>query len=280
MTTAVLRSESGPRPARGLGARLVALGPVGRGAVIVGEVLVVLTIWELAVSVFGWVDAVFLPSPLDIVDGMGQLVVSGVLTENITVSLQSWLIGFVFAVVIGLPVGLLMGTSLPVDRVVGPIAWTIYAAPAVAYQPLSKAWFGFGIGPVIFLVTISAVFPILLNVAAGIRTTNPSLLRAARVYGARPLDLYTKIYLPSTVPFLFAGLRQGAVMATIGLVVAEMTGSSVGMGALIMKSANTYHTDQSFAAILVVVIWSVGSTQLVTAVERLVAPWAGKQHVR
>lgn len=280
MTTAVLRAGSGPRAAHGLAARLAALGPVGRAVVIAVEVLVVLTIWELAVSVFGWANAVFLPSPLDIVNGLGVLVESGVLVENMLVSLQSWLIGFALAVVIGLPLGLLMGTSLAVDRVIGPIAWTIYAAPAVAYQPLSKAWFGFGTGPVIFLVAISAVFPILLNVAAGIRTTNPSLVRSARVYGARRLDLYTKVYLPSAVPFLFAGLRQAAVMATIGLIVAEMTGSSVGMGALIMKSANTYHTDQSFAAIIVVVIWSVGSTQLVTAVERLVAPWSTQGHSR
>jgi ABC-type nitrate/sulfonate/bicarbonate transport system permease component len=280
MTAAVLGRVSGPRAQRGFAARLAALSASGKALIIAAEVLLLLIIWELAVSVFGWINSVFLPSPLDIAAGLGQLIDSGVLAQNAMVSVQSWLTGFALAIMIGLPIGLLMGTSVPMDRVVGPIAWTIYATPAVAYQPLSKAWFGFGTGPVIFLVAISAVFPLLLNVAAGIRTTNPSLLRAARVYGARRIDLYTKVYLPSTVPFLFAGLRQGAVMATIGLIVAELTGSSVGMGALIMKSANTYHTDQSFAAIMVVVIWSVGMTQVVTGVERLVAPWTRERRSR
>jgi NitT/TauT family transport system permease protein len=160
--------------------------------------------------------------------------------------------------------------------VIGPIAWTIYATPSIAYQPLAKAWFGFGIGPVIFLVTISAIFPILLNVAAGMRTTNPSMIRAARVYGAGRMRLYRSVYLPSTIPFLFAGLRQAVVLATIGMVVAELAGSSSGMGALIIRASNTYQTDQAFAAIAVVVVWSVGMTQVVTAIERGVAPWTRK----
>jgi NitT/TauT family transport system permease protein len=169
-----------------------------------------------------------------------------------------------------------MGTSLPVDRVAGPIAWTIYATPSIAYQPLAKAWFGFGIGPVVFLVAISALFPILLNVAAGMRTTNPSIIRAGRVYGASRMQLYRSVYLPSTVPFLFAGLRQAVVLATIGMVVAELAGSAVGMGALIIKSVNTYQTGQAYAAIAIVMLWSVGMAQLVTLVERWTAPWTRK----
>jgi NitT/TauT family transport system permease protein len=273
-----LFSAGGPRAQRGLAARIAALSPRGRVLVIAIEVLVLLVIWQLVVGVWGLINPVFFPPPLAVADGLGDLVAAGTLGENALVSLQAWLTGFALAVGIGVPLGLLMGSSVPVDRVVGPLAWTLYAAPAVAYQPLSKAWFGFGIGPVIFLVTISAVFPILLNVAAGIRTTNPSLIRAARVYGGGRLDLYRKVYLPSTVPFLFAGLRQGAVMATIGMVVAELTGSSTGMGALIMRSANTYRTDQSFAAILIVVIWSVSMTQLVSLIERRTAPWTRAGH--
>ncbi|MFC0680597.1 ABC transporter permease [Lysobacter korlensis] len=278
--TSVLTRVSGPRATRGVGAWLARLDTKGKAAVIAVEVLTVLILWELAVGVFGWINPVFLPSPLDIATGFGELLQAGALAPNALASLQAWLIGFGLAIAIGLPLGLLMGTSVPMDRVFGPIAWTIYATPAVAYQPLSKAWFGFGAGPVIFLVTISAVFPILLNVAAGIRTTNPSLLRAARVYGASRLQLYTRVYLPSTIPFLFAGLRQGAVMATIGLIVAELTGSSVGMGAVIIRSANTYQTDQSFAAIIIVVAWSVGMTQAITGVQRLVAPWTRAGAVR
>lgn len=268
---------TGPNLGRGgVAAWLAGLSARGKAAVIAIEVVVLLVLWQLVVGVFGWISPVFLPPPLAIAQGFGEIVANGSLAANAGVSVQAWLTGFALAVVVGIPVGLLMGASLPVDRVIGPIAWTIYATPSIAYQPLAKAWFGFGIGPVIFLVTISAIFPILLNVAAGMRTTNPSIIRAARVYGAGRMRLYRSVYLPSTVPFLFAGLRQAVVLATIGMVVAELAGSSSGMGALIIRASNTYQTDQAFAAIAVVVLWSVGMTQVVTAIERGVAPWTRK----
>ncbi|MFK3677409.1 ABC transporter permease [Microbacterium sp. NPDC090218] len=268
---------TGPNLGRGgVAAWLAGLSARGKAAVIAVEVVVLLVLWQLVVGVFGWISPVFLPPPLAIAQGFGEIVANGSLAANAGISVQAWLTGFALAVVVGIPVGLLMGTSLPVDRVIGPIAWTIYATPSIAYQPLAKAWFGFGIGPVIFLVTISAIFPILLNVAAGMRTTNPSIIRAARVYGAGRMRLYRSVYLPSTIPFLFAGLRQAVVLATIGMVVAELAGSSSGMGALIIRASNTYQTDQAFAAIAVVVLWSVGMTQVVTAIERGVAPWTRK----
>lgn len=268
---------AGPNLGRGgVAAWLAGLNARGKAAVIAIEVVILLVLWQLVVGVFGWISPVFLPPPLAIAQGFGEIVANGSLAANAGISVQAWLTGFALAVVVGIPVGLLMGTSLPVDRVIGPIAWTIYATPSIAYQPLAKAWFGFGIGPVIFLVTISAIFPILLNVAAGMRTTNPSIIRAARVYGAGRMRLYRSVYLPSTIPFLFAGLRQAVVLATIGMVVAELAGSSSGMGALIIRASNTYQTDQAFAAIAVVVLWSVGMTQVVTAIERGVAPWTRK----
>ncbi len=268
---------SGPNLGRGgIGAWLAGLSAAGKAGVLAIEVVVMLVVWQLVVGVFGWINPVFFPPPLAIAQGFGELVASGTLEANLAISLQAWLTGFVIAVVVGIPVGLLMGASLPVDRVVGPIAWTIYATPTIAYQPLAKAWFGFGIGPVIFLVAISAMFPILLNIAAGMRTTNASIIRAGRVYGASRLRLYRSVYLPSTVPFLFAGLRQAVVLATIGMVVAEMAGSAAGIGAVIIRAANTYQTDQAFAAIAIVVVWSVSMTQVVTLVERWVAPWTRK----
>lgn len=270
---------TGPRPApgrsSGLAARLDALSPRAKLAVFAAEVVVFLALWQLVVGVLGLINPVFFPPPLSVLEGLTGLVVSGEVVPHALLSVRAWMTGFALAIAIGLPVGLLMGSSLPADRVLGPVAWTIYATPVLAYQPLSKAWFGFGIGPVIFLVVMSAIFPILLNVSAGIRTTRRSLIHACRVYGGSRLEVYRKVFLPSTVAFLFAGLRQGAVMATIGMIAAELTGSSTGMGALIMRSANTYRTDDSFAAIGLVVLWSVGMSQLIGMLGRRIAPWSG-----
>ncbi|WP_404433834.1 ABC transporter permease [Microbacterium lacus] len=273
MTATILTARGPNIERRGLAAWLVSLSPRGKALVIAVEVVILLVVWELVVGVFRWINPVFFPPPSAIAQGFSEIVANGSLATNAAYSVQAWVTGFAIAVVIGIPVGLVMGSSLPADRIMGPIAWTIYATPTVAYQPLSKAWFGFGMGPVIFLVAISALFPILLNISAGMRTTSPSILRAGKVYGATRMDLYRKVFLPSTVPFLFAGLRQAVVLATIGMVVAEMTGSPTGMGALIIRATNTYQTDQAFAAIAVVVVWSVGMTQVVTLIERWVAPW-------
>lgn len=277
--SSLFTAPTGLRAQRGVASFIAGLTPKGRAVLITLEVLLLLLLWQFLVGTLGLVNAVFFPPPLDVAQGFVELVQQGTLAENAIVSIQSWLTGFAIAVMIGVPLGLLMGSSVPVDRIFGPIAWTLYAAPAVAYQPLTKAWFGFGTGPVVFLIVISAVFPIMLNLAAGIRTTSPSLINAARVYGGSRMNVYRKILLPSAVPFLFAGLRQGAVLATIGMVVAELTGSSVGMGAVIIRSANTYNTDQSFAAIVLIVIWSVSMTQLVGVVERIVAPWNRRKEV-
>jgi ABC-type nitrate/sulfonate/bicarbonate transport system permease component len=274
--TSVLTPTRAARPSadEGLAARLGNISWPAKAAIFAGEVVLFLVLWQLAVDQWEMVNPTFFPPPLDIAEGFRELWSSGVLTDNAVVSIKAWLTGYALAVVIGVPLGLLMGSLLPVDRILGPIAWTLYATPVLAYQPLSKAWFGFGSGPVIFLIVMSAIFPILINVSAGIRTTDRSLLHAGQVYGAGRIALYRKVFLPSTVVFLFAGLRQAAVMATIGMVAAELTGAAEGMGALIMRSSNLYQTDQSFAAIGLVVLWSVGISQLIAIIGRQVAPWA------
>lgn len=272
MTVATVRVPASG--ARSLAARLVAMDGRLKALVFAGEVLVVLVLWQLLVGSWEVVNATFFPPPLSVLEGLGELFASGTLAEHALSSVRAWVVGFALAVVIGVPLGLVMGSSLPVDRVVGPLAWSLYATPVLAYQPLAKAWFGFGAGPVVFLVVMSAVFPVLFNVSAGMRTTHRSLVDAGRVYGGSRIDLYRKVFLPSTVVFLFAGLRQAAVMATIGMVAAELTGSSTGMGALIMRTSNTFRTDQSFAAIAIVVLWSVAMTQLIGLVGRRVAPWS------
>lgn len=266
--------SAGASASDGLAARLARLSPQSKALIFTGEVLVFLAIWQLVVGQWKLINAVFLPPPLKVLEGLQALVVQGIVQPHAALSVQSWFTGFALAAAIGIPVGLLMGSSLPADRVLGPIAWTIYATPVLAYQPLSKAWFGFGTGPVIFLIVMSAIFPVLLNVSAGIRTTRRSLVHACQVYGGGRFQMYRKVYLPTTVAFLFAGLQQAAVMATIGMIAAELTGSSTGMGALIVRTANMYNTAQSFAAIGIVVAFTVAMAQLIGFAGRKIAPWA------
>jgi ABC-type nitrate/sulfonate/bicarbonate transport system permease component len=237
------------------------------------EVIVILILWQVLIGHYELIHPVFFPPPLETLDGFLTLVGTGELWGHAWRSITSWTIGYFLAVTAGTAIGLIVGSSIAADRLSGPFLWAIYATPWLAYRPLTVAWFGFGVAPIVFLVFIASIFPILLNTSAGIRTTDKSMLNAGRIFGASKRDLFTKIFLPSTLPFTLTGMTQGAIMATIALTVAELTGAAVGMGALIIFKANTYKTNESFAAIVLLVIWSIVIVQVIQAVSRRLAPW-------
>jgi ABC-type nitrate/sulfonate/bicarbonate transport system permease component len=238
-----------------------------------GEVVVLLVLWQVLVGTFEVINPTFFPPPLDTLQGFKELFASDDLMSHVTESIKAWVAGYALVLVVGIGLGLLIGTSLPVDKLAMPWVWTLYATPLLAYQPLAKAWFGFGIGPIIFMVFIGSVFPLLFNTATGIRTVSRSLINAGRIFGASKRELYRKVLLPATLPYILAGARQSAVVATISLIVAEMTTTSVGMGSLIVFTANQYNTDESFAAIVLVVVWSLSITTLIGVLGRRLVPW-------
>jgi ABC-type nitrate/sulfonate/bicarbonate transport system permease component len=237
------------------------------------EAALILTVWQVAIGTLELVSPVFLPPPLEILDGFATLASRDDMLQHLATSLWCWSIGFGLAVVVGVVLGVVTGASLPVERLSSPVLWTIYATPWLAYRPLSVVWFGFGLAPIIFLVFVASLFPVLLNTAAGVRSVDPSLLQASRVFGISRLHLYRTILLPSALPFVIVGMRQSAVMATISLIVAEMTGSSVGLGALVGILTSRYQTGQAFALIVIAVLWTVGIGQLLKAIGRRIAPW-------
>lgn len=237
------------------------------------EAVLILLVWQVAIGTLGLVSPVFLPPPLDILDGFGTLVARDDMLQHLGTSLWVWSLGFGLAVVVGVVLGILTGASVPVDRLSTPVLWTIYATPWLAYRPLSVVWFGFGLAPIVFLVFIASLFPVLLNTAAGVRSVDPSLLAASRVFGISRLRTYRTILLPSALPFVIVGMRQSAVMATISLIVAEMLGSSVGVGASLGILTSRYETGQAFAMVIIAVAWTVTVGQVLKIIGRRVAPW-------
>ena len=232
----------------------------------------------MLVGNFRVVHPVFFPPPLTTWEGFTTMVGNVELMPHIIASLTVWTIGFSIAVIAGTLLGLIVGTSVPVDKLGGPLLWAIYATPWLAYRPLSVAWFGFGKTPIIFLIIIAAIFPVLLNTSAGIRQTDKSLIRAARIFGGSRTDVFRKVLLPATLPYTLTGIRQAVILATVAMTVAELTGPSLGVGALVILKANNYLTGQSFAAIAMLAIWSISMSQLIRVVSRRIAPWATQGH--
>ena len=237
------------------------------------EVAVLLTVWQLAIAQFGLVSHIFLPPPIDVAGGFGTLFGRPDMGQHLMTSFSAWCVGFGLATVVGIAIGVVVGGSIPVERLSGPVLWTLYATPWLAYRPLSVVWFGFGMPPIVFLVFIAALFPVLLNTAAGVRAVEPTMLQASRVFGIGRLATYTRILLPSALPFVIVGMRQSAVMATISLIVAEMTGSSVGVGALISMLTSRYQTEQTFALVAIAVLWTVLVGQVLRAIGQRLSPW-------
>ncbi len=255
------------------GSRWARLDTKSRAALLIGEFVLLLLLWQIAVGVFELIPPIFFPPPTAIVGGFDEIFASGELGQNLSASISAWIIGYGLAIVVGVVAGVGLGASLPFNRLAGPVLWSLYATPWLAWRPLSVAWFGFGVAPIIFLVFIAALFPVMLNTAAGVSATEPTLISAGRVYGASRVSIYRKIVLPSAVPFVFAGMRQSMVMATIALLVGELTGAAYGIGALVANKTALYQTDEAFAAILLAVAWTLTLSALLDVIRRRVAPW-------
>jgi NitT/TauT family transport system permease protein len=149
----------------------------------------------------------------------------------------------------------------------------LYATPLIAVIPLVILWFGLGDSAKLFVVTMLAVFPVLINTAAGVRNVPRSLIDVGAAFAANEWQVFCKIILPAVVPYMMTGLRLGIGRAIIGMVAAEFFTAITGLGALIVKYGNQYDTASMFVPILILMVLGVALTALVRRVEAAVAPW-------
>ncbi|MBI2755312.1 MAG: ABC transporter permease [Chloroflexi bacterium] len=235
-------------------------------------------IWQWVVA-SGFVSKLFLPLPTDMVASLVDLIQTGQLWTNVQYSLTNFTVGFVLSIIFGIPLGLLMGASRLVNRILGPYVWALYATPRIALVPLFILWLGFSPQAKIIIIFLSGVMPILVSSMDGVKTVDQSLLKAARVFGASKRQLYTRVVLPFTVPFIMTGVRQGIGRALIGLLVSEFFGSSKGIGYLIERAGQQMDPATMFAMLAVLVASSVGLVALMSSIEKRIAPWREEVHV-
>jgi ABC-type nitrate/sulfonate/bicarbonate transport system permease component len=135
------------------------------------------------------------------------------------------LVGFSLSVLVGVPLGMALGTFKKFDMIMSPYYWALNSMPRIAIWPLLVLWGGFQIKVKIILIFISAIMPILINTMSGVVTVDPVLIRVGKVLGANRAQLYGKIVLPYTMPFVLSGLTQGMSRGLVALMVSEMLGS-------------------------------------------------------
>jgi NitT/TauT family transport system permease protein len=211
------------------------------------SVVAFLLLWEWAARVpisFNF------PSPGATLAALIALVGSGALLSATVTSLQSLLLGFGGAVVVGVPLGLVMGVVRPVGRVARVYLDLLIALPTAALIPLVILSFGINIvSSAVIVFVFSAPF-VTMNAYGGVRDVRPRLVEMAQAFDASWGQLVTRIVLPSALPMVMAGLRYGLSRAFVGLIVAELLLSPFGLGRLIMISRSMFEHDRMFATVL------------------------------
>jgi NitT/TauT family transport system permease protein len=263
-----------PRPAPAADAQPDAVrrrrGPVPNWVITVGSLVVLIGAWEI----FGRdVNPVFGSYPSAIAEAAVALARSGKLWTALLDSLRPFAVGYVLAIVVGVPLGLIIGRFRVVEAAIGIYITAGYAMPLVALVPLLILWLGLGFTVKVAIIFLLSVFPICINTWLGVTAVPKSLIEVGKSFVAPDSVILRRIILPATLPYIMAGIRLAVGRAVVAMVIAEFFTSISGLGAIIITSANNFDTATTFVPIILIMLLAVALNFLIGAVERWVAPW-------
>jgi len=229
-------------------------------------------LWQAAFLFFPF-DPLFITKPDLVFEGLARLTASGELFDDLYVSAVPFCYGFIAAVVVGVPLGVVMGWRIRVGYALDPLMTALYASPLVALAPLVVIFLGVGVAGKAIIIFVLSVFPFIFNTCAGVRTVDRLLINVVRSLGGSEKDLYLKVIFPSVLPYVVAGARIAIGRALIGILVGEFFAASEGIGYAIARFGDMYALDNMFACILVITIIAVIFTEGIRHAERAAFPW-------
>jgi NitT/TauT family transport system permease protein len=255
--------DAGPAPDR-VGFRPPAF------AITAASIFAFFALWEW----FGRdVNPVFGSYPSAIFEAFLVLAKSGKLLNGLIDSLKPFLAGYGLAVVIGVPLGLIIGRFAFLEAALGVYVTAGFAMPLVALVPLLILWLGLGFTVKVAVVFLMALFPICINTWLGVIAVPKTLIEVGKSFVASDLVILRRIVLPATLPYIMAGVRLAVGRAVVAMVIAEFFTTISGLGAVIINSANNFDTATMFVPILILMVMAIGLNSLIGYVERKVAPW-------
>ena len=245
--------------------RRIMLGAIG----IVGF----LAAWEVGAAV-GLIDPVFASSPSRIWIRAVELAQLGVLWPAIvSLTARLFAIGFAISLTLGISLGILLGWYRTPKAILDPWVSILYAAPRIAFIPLIVVWAGIGMGAQIVIVVINAIFPILINTAAGVDSIDRQHLRVAQSFGASNGQVLRTVALPGAMPIIIAGVRNGMMIALLGTVIAEYFVGLTGIGGLIFNAGLTLDTSAAFVGAVILSLAALFFSSLLNAWQARVDRW-------
>jgi NitT/TauT family transport system permease protein len=228
-------------------------------------------VWELACIAFGIKDIV-LPRPSQIVVTLIQRMPA--IWPHALQTLYTTLVGFALGILVGVVLGALVGSSKLAYDVAYPLLIGFSSIPKVAVVPIFVLWFGAGTIPAVLTAMILCVFPIVVNVATGLATTEPELEDVMRALKATRLEILTNVGLPRTMPYFFASLKVAVTQAFVGTVIAETVASNRGIGNLMMIASSSFDVPLVFAGLLILAALGVALYVIFSFIEVRVTGWA------
>jgi ABC-type nitrate/sulfonate/bicarbonate transport system permease component len=240
-----------------------------------GFIVLLLVFWE---SIPLWFSlprgmALFFTTPSKVAASFYELLISGEIEKHFYVSALAFLAGLGLSIIVGLPLGLIIGRSPTIEALLDPYVTAFNATPRIVLLPLLILWFGIGISSKIVIVFAGAVFPLLINTYAGVKNVNRVLVNVVRSFGASEWQLMKIVVLPNSLPYIIAGLRLAIGRAILGVVVGEFFGSSQGLGYMIASAATNYKVDVVFVGVFIFMALSVILTLAVKRIESYLASW-------
>lgn len=227
--------------------------------------------WELLCIVLGVSDLV-LPRPSEILVTLWTKF--PILWPHILQTLYSTLIGFSLGVCIGVSLGVLVGTSKVAYSVAYPLLVGFSSIPKVAVVPIFVLWFGSGTTPAILTAMVICVFPIVVNIATGLATTEPDLEDVLKTLGASKSEILWNVGLPRTMPYFFASLKVAITLSFVGAVLSETVASNRGIGNVMMTASSNFQVSLVFAGLIILAVLGVFLYALFSWLERRVTGWA------
>jgi NitT/TauT family transport system permease protein len=236
-----------------------------------GLIIGVFVLWEVICLGFGIKDIV-LPRPTQIIYTLVTRFPA--IWPHAVQTLYETLVAFGFGIVLGVALGVLVGSSRLAYDVTYPLLIGFSSIPKVAVVPIFVLWFGAGTVPAILTAITLAFFPIVVNVATGLATTEPELEDVMKAMKATKLDILFNVGLPRTMPYFFASLKVAVTQAFVGTVIAETVASNRGIGNLMMIASSSFDVPLVFAGLLILGALGVGLYVIFSLIEDRVTGWA------
>lgn len=226
-----------------------------------------------AASYGGFVDDIFLPSPTDVIHKIVTMAKDGSLAANCWESTVRVLVGWIWSVIVALPMGMMMANSKKVSAFVQPIIEFARYLPVVALVPLTLLYLGIGESQKYTIIFLGTFFQLVLMVCDTVSSVDQNMINAGKTLGAGRWQIYKEIIFPAALPGLMDDFRLTIGWAWTYLVVAEMVAANNGLGYMILKSQRYLATDSIFAGLIMIGLIGLGTDWIFRLISRIVAPW-------